>query len=231
MSGLQGKAVITIKKIAFADSATADSDYTIDHLTQGIISVDVEKQLGTMVKPGWPSPACPPTMGDDDTVEPAEPRPVLGTLFDPPSPACPPSDMRLSAGWRPPAIGPSAGWDEAPLMKHPLKYTTSESHPYVTRLSFKPGPTPTPTTPTPTPTTPTPTPTPTPTTPTPTTPTPTTPTPTPTTPMPTPTTPTPSVPPKPATQLAKTGALTGDVLLLAAVTGAIGAATMRRKRS
>ena len=242
MSGLQGKAVITIQKIAFADSATADSDYTIDHLTQGIISVDVEKQLGTMVKPGWPSPACPPTMGDDDTVEPAEPRPVLGTVFDPPSPACPPSDMRLSAGWRPPAIGPSAGWDEAPLMKHPLKYTTSEAHPYVTRLSFKPGPTPTPTTPTPTPTTPTPTPT--------------TPTPTPTTPMPTPTTPTPSVPPTPApttvtpsapptpatqvaktgaptpaTQLAKTGAFTGDVLILAAVTGAIGAATMRRKRS
>ena len=202
MSGLQGEAVITIQKIAFADSATADSDYTIDHLTQGIISVDVEKQLGTMVKPGWPSPACPPTMGDDDTVEPAEPRPVLGTLFDPPSPACPPSDMLLSAGWRPPAIGPSAGWDEAPLMKHHLKYTTSESHPYVTRLSFKPGPTPTPTTVTPS-----------------------------APPTPTPTTVTPSAPPTPATQLAKTGALTGDVLLLAAVTGAIGAAAMRRKRS
>ena len=236
MAALHGEAVITIKKIAFTESATADTDYQIDHLTQGIISVDVEKQLGVTVKPGWPSPACPPTMGDDDTVEPAEPRPVLGTLFDPPSPACPPSDMRLSAGWRPPAIGPSAGWDEAPLMKHPLKYTTSESHPYVTRLSFKPGPTPTPTTPTPTPTTPTPTPTtptptptPTPTTPTPTTPT--TPTPTPTTPMPTPTTPTPSVPPKPATQLAKTGALTGDVLLLAAVTGTIGVAATRKKRS
>ena len=241
MSGLQGEAVITIQKIAFADSATADSDYTIDHLTQGIISVDVEKQLGTMVKPGWPSPACPPTMGDDDTVEPAEPRPVLGTVFDPPSPACPPSDMLLSAGWRPPAIGPSAGWDEAPLMKHHLKYTTSESHPYVTRLSFKPGPTPTPTTvtpsapPTPAPTTVTPSapPTPTPTTVTPSAP----PTPTPTTvtpsapPTPTPTTVTPSAPHTPATQLAKTGALTGDVLLLAAVTGAIGAATMLRKRS
>mgnify|MGYP001745318951 FL=1 len=201
MSGLQGEAVITIKKIAFADSATADSDYTIDHLTQGIISVDVEKQLGTMVKPGWPSPACPPTMGDDDTVEPAEPRPVLGTLFDPPSPACPPSDMRLSAGWRPPAIGPSAGWDEAPLMKHHLKYTTSESHPYVTRLSFKPGPTPTPTTVTPS----------------------------------APPTPATQVAktgaPTPATQLAKTGAFTGDVLILAAVTGAIGAAAMLRKRS
>ena len=214
MSGLQGKAVITIQKIAFADSATADSDYTIDHLTQGIISVDVEKQLGTMVKPGWPSPACPPTMGDDDTVEPAEPRPVLGTVFDPPSPACPPSDMRLSAGWRPPAIGPSAGWDEAPLMKHPLKYTTSESHPYVTRLSFKPGPTPTPTTVTPS-----------------------------APPTPAPTTVTPSAPPTPATQvaktgaptpatqLAKTGALTGDVLLLAAVTGTIGVAATRKKRS
>ena len=87
--------------------------------------------------------------------------------------------------------GPSAGWDEAPLMKHPLKYTTSESHPYVTRLSFKQGPTPTPT----------------------------------------PTTVTPSVPPTPATQLAKTGALTGEVLILATVTGAIGAAAMRRKRS
>ena len=97
--------------------------------------------------------------------------------------------------------GPSAGWDEAPLMKHPLKYTTSEAHHDVTRLSFKPGPTPTPTTPTPT------------------------------TPTPTPTTPTPSVPPKPATQLAKTGALTGDVLVLAAVMGTIGAAIMRRKRS
>ena len=227
MAGLQGEAVITIKKIAFADSATADSDYTIDHLTQGIISVDVEKQLGTMVKPGWPSPACPPTMGDDDTVEPAEPRPVLGTLFDPPSPACPPSDMRLSAGWRPPAIGPSAGWDEAPLMKHHLKYTTSESHPYVTRLSFKPGPTPTPTT-----VTPSAPPTPAPTTVTPSAP-----------PTPAPTTVTPSAPPTPATQvaktgaptpatqLAKTGAFTGDVLILAAVTGAIGAAAMLRKRS
>ena len=96
--------------------------------------------------------------------------------------------------------GPSAGWDEAPLMKHTLKYTTSEAHHDVTRLSFKPGPTPTPT-----PTMPTPT--------------------------PTPTRPTPSVPPTPATQLAKTGALTGDVLVLAAVMGTIGAAAMRRKRS
>ena len=85
--------------------------------------------------------------------------------------------------------GPSAGWDEAPLMVHPLKFTTSEAHPDVTRLSFKPGPTPTPTTVTP------------------------------------------SAPPTPATQLAKTGALTGDVLVLAAVTGAIGAVAMRRKRS
>ena len=215
MAALHGEAVITIQKIAFTESATADTDYQIDHLTQGVISVDVEKQLGAMVKPGWPSPACPPTMGDDDTVEPAEPRPVLGTVFDPPSPACPPSDMRLSAGWRPPAIGPSAGWDEAPLMKHPLKYTTSESHPYVTRLSFKPGPTPAPTT-----VTPSAPPTPAPTTVTPSAP-----------PTPTPTTVTPSAPPTPATQLAKTGALTGDVLLLAAVTGAIGAATMLRKRS
>lgn len=88
-----------------------------------------------------------------------------------------------------PMTGPSAGWDEAPLMVHPLKYTTSESHPYVTRLSFKPGPTPTPTTVTP------------------------------------------SAPPTPATHLAKTGALTGDVLVLTAVTGTIGAAAMRRKRS
>ena len=199
MAGLQGEAVITIKKIAFADSATADSDYTIDHLTQGIISVVVEKQLGAAVRPGWPSPACPPTMGDDDTVEPADPRSVVGTLFDPPSPACPPSGIPLSAGWRISVFGPSAGWDEAPLMKHPLKYTTSETHPYVTRLSFKQGPTPTPT-PTPAPT-------------------------------PTPTTVTPSVPPTPATQLAKTGALTGEVLILATVTGAIGAAAMRRKRS
>lgn len=74
-------------------------------------------------------------------------------------------------------------------MEHSLKYTSSESHLFVTRLSIKPGPTPTPTTVTP------------------------------------------SVPPTPTTQLAKTGALTGDVLVLAAVTGAIGAATMRRKRS
>ena len=194
MAALHGEAVITIKKIAFTESATADTDYQIDHLTQGVISVDVEKQLGAKVRPGWPSPACPPVMGDDDYVERAEPRPVLGTLFDPPSPACPPKDTPFSAGWRPPAFGPSAGWDEPPLMKHPLKYTTSESHPYVTRLSFKPGPTPTPTTPTPT-------------------------------------RPTHSVPPTPATQLAKTGALTGDVLVLAAVMGTIGAAAMRRKRS
>ena len=205
MSGLQGEAVITIKKIAFTDSATSDADYTIDHLTQGIISVVVEKQLGAIVRPGWPSPACPPTMGDDDTVEPAVPRSVVGTLFDPPSPACPPSGIPLSAGWRISVFGPSAGWDEAPLMKHPLKYTTSESHPYVTRLSFKPGPTPTPT---PTPTTVTPSVPPTPA-----------------------TQPAKTGAPTPATQLAKTGALTGEVLILATVTGTIGAAAMRRKRS
>ena len=189
MGALHGDAVITIKKIAFTESATADTDYQIDHLTQGVISVDVEKQLGVIVMPGQPSPACPPTMDDMDdydAVKPAEPRSVVGTVFDPPSPACPPTDTPYTAGWRPPMTGPSAGWDEAPLMKHPLKYTTSEAHHGVTRLSFKPGPTPTPT---------------------------------------------PSVPPKPATQLAKTGALTGDVLVLAAATGAIGAAAMRRKRS
>ena len=189
MGALHGEAVITIQKIAFTESAAADTDYQIDHLTQGTISVDVEKQLGVIVIPGQPSPACPPTMDDYDAVKPAEPRSVVGTVFDPPSPACPPTDTPYTAGWRPPMTGPSAGWDEAPLMKHPLKFTTSEAHPDVTRLSFKPGPTPTPTTVTP------------------------------------------SVPPKPATQLAKTGALTGDVLVLAAVTGAIGAATMRRKRS
>ena len=189
MAALHGDAVITVEKVAFTESATADTDYQIDHLTQGIISVEVEKQLGVMVIPGWPSPACPPTMGDYDAVEPAEPRPVLGTVFDPPAPACPPTSTPFSAGWRPPMTGPSAGWDEAPLMKHPLKYTTTEAHPDVTRLSFKPGPTPTPTTVTP------------------------------------------SAPPAPATQLAKTGALTGDVLVLAAVTGTIGAAAMRRKRS
>ena len=189
MGALHGEAVITIQKIAFTESAAADTDYQIDHLTQGTISVDVEKQLGVIVIPGQPSPACPPTMDDYDAVKPAEPRSVVGTVFDPPTPACPPTDPPYAAGWRPPMTGPSAGWDEAPLMKHPLKFTTSESHPYVTRLSFKPGPTPTPTTVTP------------------------------------------SVPPTPATQLAKTGALTGDVLVLAAVTGAIGAATMRRKRS
>ena len=189
MGALHGEAVITIQKIAFTESAAADTDYQIDHLTQGTISVDVEKQLGVIVIPGQPSPACPPTMDDYDAVKPAEPRSVVGTVFDPPSPACPPTDTPYTAGWRPPMTGPSAGWDEAPLMKPPLKFTTSESHPYVTRLSFKPGPTPTPTTVTP------------------------------------------SVPPTPATQLAKTGALTGDVLVLAAVTGAIGAATMRRKRS
>ena len=189
MGALHGEAVITIQKIAFTESAAADTDYQIDHLTQGTISVDVEKQLGVIVIPGQPSPACPPTMDDYDAVKPAEPRSVVGTVFDPPSPACPPTDTPYSAGWRPPMTGPSAGWDEAPLMVHPLKFTTSEAHPDVTRLSFKPGPTPTPTTVTP------------------------------------------SVPPTPATQLAKTGALTGDVLVLAAVTGAIGAATMRRKRS
>ena len=187
MAALDGEAVITIQKIAFTESATADVDYQIDHLTQGVISADVEKQLGVIVKPGWPSPACPPTMGDYDAVEPAEPRPVLGTVFDPPSPACPSTVTPFSAGWTLPMTGPSAGWDEAPLMKHPLKYTTSEAHHDVMRLSFKPGPTPTPT----------------------------------------PTTPTPT----PAPQLAKTGALTGDVLVLAAVMGTIGAAAMRRKRS
>ena len=193
MGALHGEAVITVQKIAFTESAAADTDYQIDHLTQGTISVDVEKQLGVIVIPGQPSPACPPTMDDYDAVKPAEPRSVVGTVFDPPSPACPPKDTPYTAGWRPPMTGPSAGWDEAPLMKHPLKFTTSEAHPDVTRLSFKPGPTPTPT--------------------------------------PTPTAVTPSVPPTPATHLAKTGALTGDVLMLAAVTGAIGAATLRRKRS
>ena len=189
MGALHGDAVITIQKIAFTESATADTDYQIDHLTQGTISVDVEKQLGVIVMPGQPSPACPPTYGDYDAIKPAEPRSVVGTVFDPPSPACPPTDTPYTAGWRPPMTGPSVGWDEAPLMVHPLKFTTSEAHPDVTRLSFKPGPTPTPTTVTP------------------------------------------SAPPTPATQLAKTGALTGDVLMLAAVAGTIGAATLRRKRS
>ena len=191
MAALHGDAVITVEKVAFTESATADTDYQIDHLTQGVISVDVEKQLGVIVRPGTPSPACPPTMDDYDAVKPAEPRPVLGTVFDPPAPACPPTSTPFSAGWRPPMTGPSAGWDEAPLMKHPLKFTITEAHPDVTRFSFKPGPTPTPT----------------------------------------PTTVTPSAPPAPATQLAKTGALTGDVLVLAAVTGTIGAAALRRKRS
>ena len=126
MAALHGEAVITVEKIAFTESATADVDYQIDHLTHGIISVDVEKQLGVMVRPGQPSPACPPTMDDYDAVKPAEPRSVVGTVFDPPSPACPPTDTPFSAGWRAPMTGPSAGWDEAPLMVHPLKYTTSE---------------------------------------------------------------------------------------------------------
>lgn len=188
MSKLQGEAVITIKKIEFADSAQPDTDYTIEHETQGLVSVDIAKQLGVIVRPGTPSPACPPTMGGYDQLKPAEPLPVQGTVFDPPAPECPPTTA-YSAAWTFPMTGPSAGWAEAPLMEHSLKYTSSESHLFVTRLSFKPGPTPTPTTVTP------------------------------------------SVPPTPATQLAKTGALTGGVLLLAAGTSAIGAATMRKKRS
>ena len=70
MGALHGDAVITIQKIAFTESATADTDYQIDHLTQGTISVDVEKQLGVIVRPGQPSPACPPTMDDYDAVKP-----------------------------------------------------------------------------------------------------------------------------------------------------------------
>ena len=84
MGALHGEAVITIQKIAFTESAAADTDYQIDHLTQGTISVDVEKQLGVIVIPGQPSPACPPTMDDYDAVKPAEPRSVVGTVFDPP---------------------------------------------------------------------------------------------------------------------------------------------------
>jgi len=71
MGALHGEAVITIQKIAFTESATADVDYQIDHLTQGVISVDVEKQLGVIVRPGTPSPACPPTMDDYDAGGPA----------------------------------------------------------------------------------------------------------------------------------------------------------------
>ena len=89
MAALHGEAVITVEKIAFTESATADVDYQIDHLTQGIISVDVEKQLGVMVRPGQPSPACPPTMDDYDAVKPAEPRSVVGTVFDPHRPHVP----------------------------------------------------------------------------------------------------------------------------------------------
>lgn len=154
MSKLQGEAVITIKKIAFADSARPDTDYTIEHQTQGLVSVDIEKQLGVIVRPGTPSPACPPAMGGYDQLKPAQPLSVQGTVFDPPAPACPPTTA-YSAAWTLPMTGPSAGWAEAPLMVHSLKYTSSESHPYVTRLTFKDDPQPTPPTPTPTPSTPT----------------------------------------------------------------------------
>lgn len=154
MSKLQGEAVITIKKIAFADSAQPDTDYTIEHQTQGLVSVDIAKQLGVIVRPGTPSPACPPTMGGYDQLKPAEPLPVQGTVFDPPAPACPPTTA-YSAAWTFPMTGPSAGWAEAPLMEHSLKYTSSESHPYVTRLTYKADPQPTPPAPTPTPSTPT----------------------------------------------------------------------------
>lgn len=154
MSKLQGEAVITIKKIAFADSAEPDTDYTIEHQTQGVVSVDIAKQLGVIVRPGTPSPACPPTMGDYDQLKPAEPLPVQGTVFDPPAPECPPTTA-YSAAWTFPMTGPSAGWAEAPLMEHSLKYTSSESHPYVTRFTFKADPQPTPPAPTPTPSTPT----------------------------------------------------------------------------
>ena len=154
MSKLQGEAVITIKKIAFADSAQPDTDYTIEHETQGLVSVDIAKQLGVIVRPGTPSPACPPTMGGYDQLKPAEPLPVQGTVFDPPAPACPPTTA-YSAAWTFPMTGPSAGWAEAPLMEHSLKYTSSESHPYVTRFTFKADPQPTPPAPTPTPSTPT----------------------------------------------------------------------------
>lgn len=154
MSKLQGEAVITIKKIAFADSARPDTDYTIEHQTQGLVSVDIAKQLGVIVRPGTPSPACPPTMGGYDQLKPAEPLPVQGTVFDPPAPACPPTTA-YSAAWTLPMTGPSAGWAEAPLMEHSLKYTSSESHPYVTRFTFKADPQPTPPAPTPTPSTPT----------------------------------------------------------------------------
>lgn len=154
MSKLQGEAVITIKKIAFADSARPDTDYTIEHQTQGLVSVDIAKQLGVIVRPGTPSPACPPTMGGYDQLKPAEPLPVQGTVFDPPAPACPPTTA-YSATWTLPMTGPSAGWAEAPLMEHSLKYTSSESHLFVTRLTFKADPQPTPPAPTPTPSTPT----------------------------------------------------------------------------
>lgn len=154
MARLQGEAVITIKKIAFADSARPDTDYTIEHQTQGLVSVDIEKQLGVIVRPGTPSPACPPTMGGYDQLKPAEPLPVQGTVFDPPTPACPPMTA-YSAAWTLPMTGPSAGWAEAPLMEHSLTYASSESHPYVTRLTFKGDPQPTPPAPTPTPSTPT----------------------------------------------------------------------------
>ncbi len=154
MSKLQGEAVITIKKIAFADSAKPDTDYTIEHQTQGVVSVDIAKQLGVIVRPGTPSPACPPTMGGYDQLKPAEPLPVQGTVFDPPAPECPPTTA-YSTAWTFPMTGPSAGWAEAPLMEHSLKYTSSESHPYVTRFTFKADPQPTPPAPTPTPSTPT----------------------------------------------------------------------------
>ncbi len=103
--------------------------------------------------PGQPSPACPLSIGDYDTVEPAEPRSVLGTVFDPPSPACPLHRGSL--------LAPDGGSHDrsfcrmgrSSLMVH-LEVQDQRVHPYVTRLSFKPGPTPTPTvTPRPTPTT------------------------------------------------------------------------------
>ena len=125
---LDGDLTVSVNNVAFTEQAQANTDYTITQQVKGRISSTASKQLGVLVRPGTPSPACPPVGYVPGEVNPVEPYPVSGSPFDGPAPVCPPSNVLPSAPWTVPMTGPAAGFPDAPTFEHSFIYTTSGSN-------------------------------------------------------------------------------------------------------